>query len=87
MSKFTVAVTIRHKKFTPIEISEDYDSWEIADTAFCAYRDLTKLEGSAVEHVVLIEHREEVRHKAASKETTTKTNVVSLEEWSNGTNG
>lgn len=88
MSKFTVAVQICHRKFTPIEITEEYADWQTADTAFCAYRELTKLKNSAVKTVELIEHREEIRHKAASKEATTEATVVDFEEWAkNGTNG
>lgn len=85
MSKFTVSVFVRQKKFlNPLQLDESYTDWATADKAFCAYRALIDIEGSNILNVELIEHREETVHKAASKET--HSNVVTLEK-ANGTHG
>jgi hypothetical protein len=77
MSRFTVRVEIavypRGKEITSVE--ESYSTWADADSAFCAYRDLARLETSKIHYVELIEHRDEVVHKTASKELMTS-NVV-----------
>jgi hypothetical protein len=72
MSKFTVRVEILAfpKGMETITREEEYTSWKEADTAFCAYRDLSKLKGSIVQHAVLIEHREETIRKEARKGVT-----------------
>jgi hypothetical protein len=67
MSRFTVSVELRYKKFTPIQIEEQYDNWADADKAWCAYRALVGLDSSCVVHTELIEHRNEIVHKHAAK--------------------
>lgn len=79
MSKFTVRIEIavypRGNETTTVE--ESYSTWQEADKAFCAYRDLAKLPSSKIHYVELKEHREEVVHKTASKEDV-PSNVISL---------
>lgn len=79
MSRFTVRVEIavypRGNETTSVE--ESYLTWAQADAAFCAYRELAKLESSKIHYVELIEHRDEVIHKTASKEALLS-NVVSI---------
>lgn len=76
MAKFTVVVSLLHKKFTPLEIQEEYTTWADADKAYVHYRGLTELNQSSIEHVDLIEHREEVIRGSASK--VRNSNVVTL---------
>ena len=79
MSRFTVRVEIavypRGNETTSVQ--ESYSTWAEADTAFCAYRDLAKLDASKIHYVELIEHRDEVVHKTASKDWQTS-NVVPI---------
>ncbi len=79
MSKFTVRIEIavypRGNETTTVE--ESYSIWADADKAFCAYRDIAKLDNSKIHYVELIEHREELVHKTASKEDA-PSNVISL---------
>jgi hypothetical protein len=69
MSRFTVEVTmLAYPKGTEVVTrSEEYIKWADADSAFCAYQSLTKLDESMIQHVELIEHRETVVRKEATK--------------------
>jgi hypothetical protein len=79
MSRFEVRVEIyAHPKGREITtITESYNTWEEADTAFCAWRTLTQTQPSKVRFVEFIEHREEVVHKTATKPDA-PTNVVQI---------
>jgi hypothetical protein len=80
MSRFTVRVEMNAfpKGSATANREENYDAWSDADEAFCAYRKLALLPGSIIQHVELIEHREEVVHKSASKPDASTNNVVQL---------
>ena len=69
MSRFSVIVTLRpyKKGKETIELTEEYTNWTDADSAFCGYRKVCEVNGSKVEQVELIEHREEVSRGKASK--------------------
>lgn len=69
MSTFTVRVKLRPFPKGPekLQAEENYTNWRDADTAFCAYQTLCKLIPSIIENVELIENRQEVHHKEATK--------------------
>jgi hypothetical protein len=60
-----------------VQVEESYTDWQRADTAYLAWRSLSQLSESKVQFVELIEHREEVVHKTATKPDA-PTNVVVL---------
>lgn len=46
---------------------ETYTTWAIADSVYCLYRDLAKIQGSGILEVDLIEHRREQHHRHAER--------------------
>jgi hypothetical protein len=69
MSKFEIRVTQKAvlKGDTDQIRKEFYDTWAIADTVYCLYRDLIKIQGSGIIEAEFIEHRHEVLHKSAKR--------------------
>lgn len=72
MSKFEIRVTQKAVlKGDADQIrKEEYDTWAVADTVYCLYRDLVKVPGSGIIAAELIEHRQEVFHKNISRSKT-----------------
>lgn len=68
-STFEVRVEVRafNKGIEAVVKKETYDNWTDADIAYEAYNTLTKLQGSGIISVELIEHRLEKKHKEARK--------------------
>lgn len=69
-STFEVRVEVKafNKGIEAAIKKEHYNNWSDADIAFEAYNTLTKLQGSGIISVELIEHRLEKKHKEARKQ-------------------
>jgi hypothetical protein len=72
MAKFTVQVQIRHLKHNPMVITEEYDDWNRADTAYELYNKLGQVKGSSVDWAELVEHRHTKVHKTSRTSNVTR---------------